>query len=336
MNFLLYITLLALVTAFWGTLFYKKDYHPQPLKIALQSFGFGVLAMVPVFGYKVIYQNYVPRIAEYQIFRPLLDSALFSGFLFFMLNLMILAVVLFLLSGVTSWIMSALSRKTFTNITSSAEEESLGFTGVSLLIGLLILVETSIQNFIHIPIVTSIVGTILFLTVIEEYVKHLMVRFLDDKRLKDVDDAITLSIMVGLAFAFIENIIYAWTTGDASLIVYRALISIPIHIVASGIFGYFYGLAHFAKPILAHEKKSHVAKVMSMNTIKLYKDEKIAEGLCLATLFHALANVLLEVNMAYMTIPLLVIGLSFIFRLYKKVRIEFGWIYGTSRKKARA
>ena len=49
----------------------------------------------------------------------------------------------------------------------------------------------------------------------EEYAKQfekigaqLVVRATDDKKLADIDDAITLSIVVGLAFAFIETIIY--------------------------------------------------------------------------------------------------------------------------------
>ena len=106
------------------------------------------------------------------------------------------------------------------------------------------------ENTFNIPIVNTILGTILFLTIIEEYIKHLVVRFVDDKKIKDIDDAITLSIMVGLALSFTETIIYAIIAGDFGLMFYRAFLSLPVHLVASGIFGYYYGLAHFSKPLL--------------------------------------------------------------------------------------
>ena len=43
---------------------------------------------------------------------------------------------------------------------------------------------------------------------LEEYSKHLVVRFADDNTIYSVDSAITFSIIVALGFAFLENILY--------------------------------------------------------------------------------------------------------------------------------
>ena len=278
---LFYAILLILTTLFWGYLFYKKDYHPQPLKVILQTFGVGLFAMLPVFGYKYVYQHYLPMLAEFRIFRPLLDSPLISGVLVFGANLILLSVVLFALSGLISLILNRFNHNILINLKNALKEEPLGFTLVSVLIGAIIYLETLAQNIFNTPIIGTVLGTILFLAIIEEYIKHLVVRITDDKKLKNIDDAITLSIIVGLAFAFIETIIYSIAVGEMSLIFYRSMISLPIHLVASGVFGYYYGLAHFAEPIVKLEggKKTYRTrlfhKLLTLKKSTVYKEEEI-------------------------------------------------------------
>jgi RsiW-degrading membrane proteinase PrsW (M82 family) len=158
-----------------------------------------------------------------------------------------------------------------------------------------------------------------------------MVKFVDDKKLKDIDDAITLSIMVGLAFSLIETFIYAYLAGDMSLMIYRAFLSIPVHIVASGIFGYFYGLAHFAKPLVKANggEKTYkfniklLHKVLTLKKSTIYEEEKIMAGLFFATFFHAICNVLFELNFAFVVIPILVLGLLALSYLYKKSHVLY-------------
>ena len=106
-------------------------------------------------------------------------------------------------------ILNFFSHTTLNNLKNALKDEPLGFTAVSILLGFVIYMQTWAQNVYQAPIIGTALGTILFLAIIEEYIKHLMVRVTDDKKLKDIDDAITLSIVVGLAFAFIETIIYS-------------------------------------------------------------------------------------------------------------------------------
>ncbi|MBU0578324.1 PrsW family intramembrane metalloprotease [Patescibacteria group bacterium] len=327
----LYATVLVVATFIWGYMFYKKDYHPQPFKVIAQIFGIGLFAMIPVFAYKYIYQNYLPMLAEYQIFRPLLDSSILSGLFYFLINLILLSVVLFTLSGFLSLIATIFKHETIKNIRRAIKDEELSFVTISVMIGILIYLESLAEKILGITIIQTIIGTILFLTIIEEYIKHLMVRFVDDKKLKDIDDAITLSIMVGLAFALMETLIYAISSGDLSLIVYRAFLSIPIHLVASGIFGYYYGLAHFAKPLTKKTvgEKTYrfnikwLHKILTLKRSTVYDEEKMVEGLGLAVLFHATCNILFELNLAFLVVPIIVIGLMLITYFYKESHVLY-------------
>lgn len=325
---LFYVTLLILTTLIWGYIFYKKDYHPQPLKVIVQSFVAGIFAMGPVFAYKYVYQHYLPMLSEYQVFRPLLDSALLSGISVFALNLASLSLLLFVLSGITSALLNFFNHSVLINLKNAIKSEPLGFTFVSLLIGVAIYLETMAQNIFSIPVIGTTLGTILFLAIIEEYIKHLMVRISDDKKLKDIDDAITLSIVVGLAFAFIETLMYSFIVGDMSLIIYRSMVSIPIHLIASGIFGYFYGLAHFSKPIVNLEggektyRKKWLPRLLTLKRSTVYHEEKIIGGIFFATVFHAVMNIFFEFGLGFLAVPLIVLGVVMLFKMYKLGKSE--------------
>lgn len=318
-----YVTLLAITTLIWGYVFYKKDYHPQPLKIIIKSFIVGLFAMVPIFAYKYLYSNFLPELAEYQIFRPILDSPFMTGLSVFILNLAFLSLILFALSGLMSLILNAFSHSVFINLKNALRDEPLGFTAVSVLLGIAIFIQAFAQKIFSTQIIGTVLGSILFLAIIEEYIKHLIVRLTDDKKIKDIDDAITLSIVVGLAFAFVETIFYGILSGDISLIFYRVIVSIPIHVVSSGIFGYYYGLSHFAKPIAEIEggdktyRKKWLPSLLTLKKSTLYHEEKIVEGIFFATLFHASINLLFEFNLGFLAVPFIVLGVVLIFRFYK-------------------
>lgn len=317
-------------------MFYKKDYHPQPVKIVLKSFGVGLFSMLPVFAYKYAYQHLLPELSEFKVFRPLLDSPFWSGVTVFVLNLVMLSMLLFVLGGAVSLILNFFSQEARGNLKRALKQEPLGFVAVSLLIGGSIVVQNWVQTTWDSPILASALGSILFLAIIEEYVKHLIVRVTDDKRIADIDDAITLSIVVGLAFAFTETIVYGIMAGDLKLIFLRTMVSLPVHVVSSGIFGYYYGLAHFAKPIVAMEGGEKIYhdhlwgmanhrwlhRLMSFKKSTLYSEQKIIEGFLYATAFHALANVLFELNLGVVAVPKIVFGVWFVFRLYKSGQKE--------------
>ena len=296
--------------------------------------------MVPVFGYKYIYVNFLPQLSEIRILEPLLESALLSGLLFFFLNMLVVIVLLTSLTSAISLVLTRFKHDTLENIEGTLKDDEFEYVTMSSMIALLIFAERILERFLDVSIIHTIVGVIMFLAIIEEYVKHLMVRFIDDKKIKDIDDAITLSIIVGLAFSFIETIVYAITTKDMSLVIPRALLTMPVHLIASGIFGYYYGLARYAEPILEAEHKQkryrlkfkHLHTVLRMKKSDIYEEEKTAQGLVLATIFHTTANLLFELNLAYITVPLIVLGMMILSYFYKESHILYRMLHKRAKK----
>lgn len=343
MAFVFYSTLLVLTTLFWGVLFYKKDYHPQPFRVILQIFGVGLFSMIPVFAYKMVYQRWLPGLAEYQIFRPLLAGPLAMGLATFLSNLVMLSLILFTLGGAVTLILNFFDHQALRNIKSALRQEPLGFTVVSLLLGLAVATQSWVREIWGSSMMAGALGSILFLAIIEEYVKHLMVRVTDDKRIKDVDDAITLSIVAGLAFAFVETVVYALSAGDLRIVFFRTLVSLPVHVVASGLFGYFYGLAHFAVPIMKSEggdavyhwgtgRRQWLHRFLTFKKSTVYGEEKIIEGILVATAFHALMNLLFEINLGVVAVPIVMAGLVWVSRLYRAGQKESRMIARFSKK----
>jgi RsiW-degrading membrane proteinase PrsW (M82 family) len=332
---ILYLALLVLATFIWGWIFYKKEYHPQPIKVLITSFIAGLFAMIPVFGYKYIYVHFLPHLSEIRLLHDLLNSAIFDGIFFFLINMLIIVTMLTLFSGIISLLLTRFSHETLINIRNTLKDDEFEYVTMSSMIALLIFVERILEESLDVSIIHTVVGIILFLAIIEEYVKHLTVRFIDDKKIKDIDDAITLSIVVGIAFAFIETLIYAFNVGDMSIVLPRALLSMPIHVIASGIFGYYYGLSRFAEPILKakHKEKKytihfkHLHTILRMKKSDIYEEEKTAQGLVLATVFHTTANMLFELDLAYITVPLIVIGLLLLSLCYKNSHFIYGLLH---------
>lgn len=330
MQSLLYFTGLVLATILWGIIFYKKDYHPQPISVLLQIFWIGLLGIAPVFAYQFIYQHYFPFLSSYKIVQPLFASSFLSGLMSVLFSVCLLALLLFLLSFVLTLILTLFSRTTLSNSYRALRDEPLNFLAVSVIMVTFLFLQNVFQRWVSFPILTAASSSLIFLVIIEEYVKHLMVRLVDDKKLKQVDDAITLSVMVGLAFAFIETILYAFMAGELDLIPYRIFLSMPVHLVASGIFGYFYGLAHFAQPITAQlsgrQRFFHfLHRVLMLKKATVYREEKMLEGLLLATVFHSLCNVLFDLGLAFIVVPMIVAGLWIIFVLYDEKMSRKVW-----------
>lgn len=291
--------------------------------------------MIPVFGYKFVYIHFFPKLSEIEVIKNLLSSSVISGLFFFLFNLLIITVLLTILASTISLILTRFKHETLKNIQATMKDDEFEYVTMSMMIALLIYGERLLEKIFDISIVHSIVGVIMFLAIIEEYVKHLTVRFIDDKKIKDVDDAITMSIVVALAFSFVETIIYAINVGDLSLVLPRALLSMPIHVIASGIFGYYYGLAKLAAPLTAagHEGKWYSLKFKWIHTVlrlrksEVYEEEKTAQGLVMATLFHTIANVLFELNLAYITVPLIVLGLIMLSYFYKEGHLIYRMLH---------
>lgn len=178
-------------------------------------------------------------------------------------------------------------------------------------------------------------GTVLlfmFVGVIEEYMKHLVVKKVDQGFFRNIDDAIEFSIISALGFAFIENslyLYYIWEYQGLNVLlvsfVFRAIFSTFAHVLFSGVYGYFYGIAYFADPIWSEEvRRSRYPLVNAIHAIfhfkrnRIFATEKVTEGLVLAIVLHAGFNILLEMNQTFFMVPFLVFGYGLLDQLFKR------------------
>jgi len=172
-------------------------------------------------------------------------------------------------------------------------EEPLNFLGVGVFL-------TAFVALFHWFGLSVLAFSVIFLAFAEEYSKHLIVRFTDDESIRSIDDAIEFSVIVGLAFAFAENVLLYFprflAEQNTAMLLMRSTLTVLMHAVASGIFGYFYGLAHFS----SHEVRSGhggrgpiyraLHRAFLFRRESLYHEAKMFEGLILAGTFHATFN----------------------------------------------
>lgn len=184
------------------------------------------------------------------------------------------------------------------------------------------------SHFVTLPL--SVIITFMFVGIIEELMKMSAVKTVDDGEIKDIDDAIEFFVIAALGFSFTENILYfynIWVAQGASDLVlpflFRSSFSTFAHLLFSGILGYYYGIAYFAKPILREEIEKNrrhwtiwLEKILFFRRETIFERQKLAEGLIISIGLHALFNIFLEIGLTFMIIPFLVTGyisLSYLF-----------------------
>jgi len=212
-------------------------------------------------------------------------------------------------------------------------EEPLNFLGVGLFLTLFIAV-------FHWFGLSVVAFSLIFLAFAEEYSKHLIVRFTDDDSIQSIDDAIEFSIIVGLAFAFAENVLLYFprllVVGDVPTLLLRSVLTVLMHAVASGIFGYFYGLAHFSAEEV---RRGHggrgpayrlLHRVFLFRRERLYHEAKMFEGLVLAGAYHATFNIAASQGRISVMLVLVAGGCAFLYYLLgqKSNREKIGTISG--------
>ncbi|MFA6305821.1 MAG: PrsW family glutamic-type intramembrane protease [Candidatus Gracilibacteria bacterium] len=188
------------------------------------------------------------------------------------------------------------------------------------------------SNLIILPL--SAIITFMIVGVIEELMKFVSVKIVDENdnnEFKDIDDSVEFFIIAALGFSFVENILYFYSIwlnqGLDHLLMpflFRSSFSTLAHLIFSGILGYYYGVAHFATPILQEEireNRSHwtkwLHKLLSIRKERLFYEQHIFEGLLISIGLHAIFNIFLEMNLTFLIVPFLLGGymtLNYLFR----------------------
>lgn len=156
---------------------------------------------------------------------------------------------------------------------------------------------------------------LLFISVgiVEEIVKQIILRFVDRKYLlvQTINDSIHYSLISALGFAFAENIFYIFSIysqlGWQQLIIpylFRSIFTTAAHLIFSGFFGYFYGLAKFSMNITEQSRwagKKHyfanfIGSIFKISRLQAVKELTIIRGLMVAIALHAVFNFMLQLN----------------------------------------
>jgi len=176
--------------------------------------------------------------------------------------------------------------------------------------------KTEIENLVGIGIVASF---FVFLSVgfLEEYLKHWMTKKTDHSVFESIDDVIEFSVVGALGFAFLENIGYFFQlviseSSDSlfSLFFVRSVFVVFIHVLCSGIYGYFYGLGFFASPIIQRREKNGIHtfipdffhRIFHFRKDIVFHHEMTTLGILVAMTLHGVYDLLLHMNITLGTL----------------------------------
>ena len=162
-------------------------------------------------------------------------------------------------------------------------------------------------------VVNTVLATfVIFLGVgvMEEVAKFVVMRMISLRHFRSIDDVIMLAIVSALGFSFFENTVYFvnhWslkTTEFFSLAVFRVTIVTMVHVLCSGVLGYYYGMAFFASPVLKiqmmkqqkHPILGFLKRFLNLKSSQVYHDEMLMIGLFTAMLLHGIYDFVLSLD----------------------------------------
>lgn len=304
---------------FWYFLFRFQNRKALPPEIIRDTFFIGIFSVIPLFLYQYAYQNWTPSLDTSYLSTIFSDQNILASIVQILMAFASMGFFFVLVVGAFTIFYSLFTKESLTNTLRALISEPTNFSASGVIFFLLLIIDIVLRTFTPFQIPPGLLGTTFILAILEEFSKHLVVRLFDDHKIKSVANAIELSIIVALSFAFFENIIYLTNSPGESLTsiaIGRSIISMFGHIVFSAIFGYYYGISKFSTEVHHIESvESHAPalpqwlyKIFRFKTANSYKAQKIFEGLVFAGLIHALFNMFLEFGFFIGVVPLLVGG----------------------------
>jgi RsiW-degrading membrane proteinase PrsW (M82 family) len=303
---------------FWYFIFRFQNRKAMPTEIIRDTFFIGMFSVIPLFIYQHAYLEYAPFLCTQYLSTIFENTGIMTSIVQVIMAFAVIGIGFTLTIAGFSIFYSLFTKSSFKNTVKAMMSEPLNFSATSLIFILLLLIDLGLRSFTSWNLPPGIITSTFILAILEEFSKHLFVRLFDDHKIKSVANAIELSIVVGISFAFFENITYLARIpgGQENLIIGRSIISMFGHIVFSGVFGYYYGISKFAKEV--HTLTSiesrlpafpqWLYKVFRFKTENSFQAQKIFEGLVFATLIHFAFNMLLELGFTFAVIPILVGG----------------------------
>ena len=165
--------------------------------------------------------------------------------------------------------------------------------------------------------ITASLVSFLIVGLIEELSKFWVLKNSGESFFKSIDDVIQLAIIVAIGFAFAENVLnpnyflafireYLVNTGSPDWSGFlgnflgRSILTTMVHIVSTGVLGYFFGLALFSKSYMKDRRKEgerlfvprFLHRFLRLPEEEVFKREAIIFGLVIAITLHGIFNFL--------------------------------------------
>ena len=319
----------------WLYFFQKKN--PEKRSYVFLTFVAGMLAVIPIKLYEAYWDTAVLYFEHINLFRymeALAHLPNLSKFLAYITINAIVGIGFFVFTGLLMFLLEIGTRDNtltvFKSKVKKALESPLFFISIGIICGIVAFFLSSVfQNRIWFFVVVGM---------LEEFVKHLVLRFSDEEKVRSVDDALSFAIIVALGFSFVENVVYFHnfaalaSTGVKQLSIFfvlRSTISVMAHVCFSAILGYFYGVAKFSREIYQEEVQQHkhpiikqLHRIIHLKGSTMFHEEKMMEGMVLAMACHAVFNGLLEFGKTTLMIPFLMILFFLVLSLFHRKKIH--------------
>lgn len=165
----------------------------------------------------------------------------------------------------------------------------------------------------------SMFVSFLFVGLIEEGSKLWVLWRAGRRHITSIDDSMQTAVLVAIGFAFAENVTnsgyflgfvreFLMTPGSRDWFAFlsnvagRSILTSMVHIVSTGIMGYYMGLALFAGPLLQERQSCGIKyrilqwchDILGISKRGLYRRMKILTGFTIAIFLHGLSNFLVS------------------------------------------
>lgn len=172
------------------------------------------------------------------------------------------------------------------------------------------------MNAVHSTLLATLLSFLLVGT-IEECSKYWVLKKSGKGIFSSIDDVMHFGIVVAIGFAFAENVsnsgyflnfvreylVFPETPdilGFISNVIGRSVLTNMVHIVSTGVMGYFLGVAIFASPYLADEDRAHeehritewLHRTFHLSRVRVFRLLMLTTGLFAAIMLHGLFNFL--------------------------------------------
>lgn len=331
-KFLLIFALGLIPIFLWGGYFYYKDPRKPSLGGILTVFALGTLSILPViFFHQWLLGTILPDIKEWwPIFNLNFLSALMELALMFLFTVFFVTVFALFHFLFTLFFCRSAQNK--------SHKKLYHLVPILLFFLLFLFIEGFTNLTLQQSFLLSLTGSTIFFAVVEEYFKYAINPFLAQQKINSVGTAMAYALYVGLAFAFVENLLFFYVTYNSPdfqrLVIYRSLATTLLHVGASGVFGYFYGLSLFSGSIVASYEIERGQYRLPFGLHKIFKKQtsfesfSVTQGFFLAAFFHSLFNVFLHLNMKNFAIGVVItLTLLVVFMLRSKAsQVQYGLI----------